>query len=136
MRKLIILSLFALSTNISCTAYESDAHEFLEAQGKFDEGRIVISSTDIFEESFCMADKPNFSEFAEVQQFVLEGSLSDLLTTYDVYKNKSEDKVKVNFKSQSLTYTCLFQLKHSDLSAGNVQFLIDEGLQSLIGTRD
>lgn len=129
---LIITSLLILSINISCTAYESDAHEFIQSNGTFEDNKVVISSTDSFEEAFCIANNPNYKEFIAIDKHVVTGSQSELSTDYHFYKNSNETKAKVSYITKNLNYTCLFNLKEPDFSAGNIQFIINEGLQSLL----
>ena len=118
--------------NTSCTAYESDSHEFIQSKGTFENNKVVISSTDSFEEAFCIANNPNYREFINIDKHVVTGSQSDLSTDYHFYKNSNETKAKVSYITKNLNYTCLFSLKKPDFSTGNIQFIINEGLQSLL----
>ena len=118
--------------NLSCTAYESDAQEFIKENGKFEDNKVVINSTDSFEEAFCIANNPDYKEFKNIDIHVVTGSQSDLDTDYHFYKNSELTKAKVSYITKSMHYTCLFNLKEPDFSTGNIQFIINEGLQSLL----
>ncbi len=136
MKALITLSILILSTNLACTAYQSDAHEFIQTKGKYENNKVVINATDSFEESFCIANNPEFKEFVSTNKHIIKGSQPELKTNFDVYKNSNETKAKVNYTNEALTYTCLFHLKKPDFSMENIEFLVDEGLHSLLDARD
>ncbi len=136
MKALYLVSIVVLFGSLSCNVYQSDGQEFIQNKGSFANNKVVISSTDQINESFCLVAEPDNDTFLTVDQLLTSGFHPDYLIDFEAFKNTQETKIKINYNKGSLLFTCLFNLKNEGTTLNITQQMIDLGLDSYLAAQE
>ena len=109
----------------SCNVYNSEPREFITTNGVLQSGKIVISSTDKIETSYCNLDPSENSH--QLPEPLITGSVQG--KDFKIYQPEQQELV-VHLQEPQNTLSCIFNLKDKEFAEDNLTYVLDLSIEA------